>query len=77
VRGQGLGSLEEAIRRHLAAGSLHAATTEAVKGYGPHILSYLIAVLQDEAAGHEVFAQFCENLWKSVGRFRGESQFRT
>jgi len=69
--------LEDGIRRHLAGGDLRAAAAAAVKGYGPPILSYLMAVLQDAAAADEVFAQFCENLWKSIGLFRGESAFRT
>jgi RNA polymerase sigma-70 factor (ECF subfamily) len=69
--------LERAIARHLDAGELAAAATEALQALGPQILGYLVATLRDEDAAHEVFGHFSEQLWKSIATFRGESSFKT
>lgn len=69
--------LEKVIADHLAAGDFEAAATAALKGLGPQILGYLAARLRDDDAASEVFGQFCEELWKSIATFRGESSFKT
>jgi RNA polymerase sigma-70 factor, ECF subfamily len=69
--------LERAIAQHLAAGDLAAATTAALQGLGPQILGYLTATLRDDDIAYDVFGQFSEELWKSIGTFRAESSFRT
>ena len=70
-------TLDEAITAHLARGEPEAAVTKAIEGHGPNIVGYLCAVLQDDATALDVFGHFCEELWKSIGTFRGESAFRT
>jgi RNA polymerase sigma-70 factor, ECF subfamily len=75
--GQDRAALEARIRQHLELGHLAEAATEALKGYGAEILGYLVSVLRDESAASEVFADFCEDLWKGMGGFRKESSFRT
>jgi RNA polymerase sigma-70 factor (ECF subfamily) len=70
-------TLDEAIAAHLAAGELEAAVTKAIEGHGPNVIAYLCAVLRDDDAAYDVFGHFCEQLWKSIGGFRGESAFRT
>jgi RNA polymerase sigma-70 factor, ECF subfamily len=70
-------TLDEAIAAHLAAGELEAAVTKTIEGHGPNIVAYLHAVLRDDDAALDVFGHFCEQLWKSIGTFRGESAFRT
>jgi RNA polymerase sigma-70 factor (ECF subfamily) len=69
--------LERTIARQLAAGDLAAAATAALGGLGPQILGYLAATLRDDTAAYEVFSQFCEELWKSIATFRGDSSFKT
>jgi RNA polymerase sigma-70 factor, ECF subfamily len=69
--------LEQAIAQHLAAKDLAAATTAALQGLGPQILGYLTATLRDDDIAYDVFGQFSEELWKSIGTFRAESSFRT
>jgi RNA polymerase sigma-70 factor (ECF subfamily) len=69
--------LEARIATHLDQGELTQAATEAVRGYGPQILVYLAAMLQDSEAARDVFSQFCENLWKGLGGFRRGSSFKT
>lgn len=70
-------ALEKAIAAHLATGDLAAATTAALQGFGPQILGYLAATLRDDDIAYDVFGQFSEELWKSIGTFRAESSFRT
>lgn len=70
-------ALEKTIATHLAAGEFSDAATAALKGLGPQILGYLTATLRDEDIAYDVFGQFSEELWKSIGKFRGESSFKT
>ena len=69
--------LEREIAVLLAAGDHAAAATTALNGLGPQIVGYLGATLRDDDAAHDVFAHFCEQLWKSLPTFRGESSFKT
>lgn len=69
--------LEQTIAAHLAAGDHAQAATAALAGLGPQILGYLHARLRDEDAANDVFSQFSEELWKSIGTFRAESSFKT
>jgi RNA polymerase sigma-70 factor (ECF subfamily) len=69
--------LERDIADLLAAGDHAAAATIALNGLGPQIVGYLGATLRDDDAAHDVFAHFCEQLWKSLPTFRGESSFKT
>ena len=70
-------ALEAEIAGHLTAGDTAAAATVALKGLGPQILGLLGTTLRDDAAAFDVFSQFSEELWKSIGTFRGESAFTT
>jgi RNA polymerase sigma-70 factor (ECF subfamily) len=83
VEEDGLGSgradvqaIEERIDRALIAGDLPGAATEALRGYGPHILRYLVAVLHDVERAEEAFSRFSEKLWKGLGSFRADSSFK-
>jgi RNA polymerase sigma-70 factor (ECF subfamily) len=69
--------LEQTIASHLATGDLAAAATAALTGLGPQIVGYLAAMLHDDDAAYDVFGHFSEELWKSIGTFRGESSFKT
>jgi RNA polymerase sigma-70 factor, ECF subfamily len=69
--------LEEQIRTLHAAGDLRGAATQAVQGYGPEVLGFLVTLLRDEHAASDVFSQACEDLWTGLGRFEGRSSLRT
>lgn len=70
-------AIEAQIGAHLDRNDLREAATVAVKGYGPQILGYLIAVMRNEEAAYEVFSQFSEDLWRGLASFRRESSLRT
>jgi RNA polymerase sigma-70 factor (ECF subfamily) len=61
----------------LAAGDAREAATLAIRAYGPSILGYVAAVVRDEAATGDVFSTFCEDLWRGIGSFRGDSSVKT
>jgi RNA polymerase sigma-70 factor (ECF subfamily) len=71
------GALEARIHEHLAKGELREAATVGIRGYGPQILGYLVALCRDEDTGCDVFSQFSENLWKGIGSYQGASSFKT
>jgi RNA polymerase sigma-70 factor (ECF subfamily) len=70
-------ALETRIHGGIAAGTHESAVSEALRGYGPRIAAYIRTLVRDEEAAQEVFAQFCERLWKSIANFRGHSSFLT
>jgi RNA polymerase sigma-70 factor (ECF subfamily) len=68
--------LERTISAHLAGGEVEAAVTEALRGFGAPIFGYLLAVLHEEDAAAEVYAQAGENIWKGIGGFKPGTSFR-
>jgi len=69
--------LERDIRDRLAQGDHAGVATLAVRGYGAEIFGFLHAFHRDEQDAAEVFSCFTERLWRDLGRFRGDSSFRT
>jgi RNA polymerase sigma-70 factor (ECF subfamily) len=69
--------LEEQLRRLAAGGDHRRTATLAVRAYGPEILGFLVAIHRDEEEASEVFAQFCEELWRSLPGFQMRASFRT
>ncbi len=70
-------TLDARLKDLVTKGDGRAAATEAMRVLGPKILGYLRAVLRDEGDAGDAFSVFAENLWRSIGTFRGESSFRT
>jgi RNA polymerase sigma-70 factor (ECF subfamily) len=70
-------AVEADICAHLDRGSLDAAITALLQGYGREILGYLTAVLRDDDLADEAFSQFTEDAWSGLARFRRESSART
>jgi RNA polymerase sigma-70 factor (ECF subfamily) len=69
--------LERDIRRRVDAGDLAGATTVALRGYGPSILRFLLALHGGEAAASDVFSLFAEGVWRNIGAFDWQCTFRT
>jgi RNA polymerase sigma-70 factor (ECF subfamily) len=70
-------ALEARIVARIQEGALSSAATEALRGYGPQVLGYLVTLLRDHALAEDAFSIFAEELWKSVRGFAGHSTFRT
>jgi RNA polymerase sigma-70 factor, ECF subfamily len=69
--------LEAEVGAHLDAGELEKAASAAIRGFGPEILGFLYRTTGDDDLGDEVFGDFCEDLWKGIGRFERRSRFST
>jgi RNA polymerase sigma-70 factor (ECF subfamily) len=73
----GTQAVEEKIAACLKQGDLGQAATEGLRAYGAEIGGYLAAILRDQTAAADVFSEFCEDVWKGIAGFRGDSAFRT
>jgi RNA polymerase sigma-70 factor (ECF subfamily) len=69
--------LEEQLQSLWSAGEYQRAATLAVRGYGPEILGFLVALHRDHNDASDVFSEFCEDLWRGLPRFEGRASFRT
>ncbi|MBC8072305.1 MAG: sigma-70 family RNA polymerase sigma factor [Deltaproteobacteria bacterium] len=69
--------LEHDIRARADAGELSAAVTIALRGYGPEVLGYLVAIARNDSDAGDAFSLFCEDVWRGLPRFRWASSFRT
>ena len=69
--------IEDTIAQQLDAADYQAAATSIVRGYGPEIYGYLLALARDADRAHEVFSQTCEDLWQGLPRFRRDASVRT
>ncbi len=69
--------VEDAARRACDRGDYQAATTSALRAYGPEVLGFLRAFLRRDEDASDVFAVFAEDLWKSLATFAWECSLRT
>jgi RNA polymerase sigma-70 factor (ECF subfamily) len=69
-------ALESRIAASIAASRFAEAATEALRGFGPELLGYLIGTCGNDDLGHDAFAELCERMWKGLPQFRGECSFR-
>jgi RNA polymerase sigma-70 factor, ECF subfamily len=70
-------SLEAELSDLLDRGELASAATKLIRGYGSELLGYLTAILRDPDYARDVFSQLCEDVWRGLPGFRGESSVRT
>ncbi len=73
----GADDLERAIRARVDAGDMAGAATLAIDGYGPQVMGFMAAILRDEEAARELFAEMAAELWQRLPAFRWESSIRT
>jgi RNA polymerase sigma-70 factor, ECF subfamily len=69
--------LESDVRALCERADYGAAATLAIRGYGPELFGFLIAVLRDEGEANEAFSELCEVLWRGLPAFAWESTLRT
>src|SRR5262245_23365207 len=69
--------LEVELRELLERRDFSRAATLLIRGYGPELLGYLIAIMRNPDWAREVFAQFCEDAWRGLETFRRECSVRT
>ncbi|HTJ45754.1 MAG TPA: sigma-70 family RNA polymerase sigma factor [Kofleriaceae bacterium] len=69
--------IEDEVLRLLRGGDIDAATTVALRGYGPEVLGFLAAVSKNEADARDAFSEFSEDLWNGLPKFQASSSLRT
>lgn len=69
-------ALEAEIRRRCDAKEYNAATTVALRGYGPELYGFLLGFHRAEADASEVFSLLSERVWLGMERFDWASSFR-
>jgi hypothetical protein len=69
--------VEARLRELLDRGTYDAAATAVIRDYGPELLGYLTAIMRNDDWARDVFAQFCENMWRGLPAFRRECSVRT
>ncbi|MEM7153985.1 MAG: sigma-70 family RNA polymerase sigma factor [Myxococcota bacterium] len=69
--------LERQVRSKVEADRVDDAATDALRGYGPEILGFLINAAADEDLAVEAFSQFSEDLWRGLSGFRWNASLRT
>jgi RNA polymerase sigma-70 factor (ECF subfamily) len=69
--------LERDVRTACDRGDPSRAATLAIRGYGPEIYGFLIAVHRSEQDANDVFAAVAEVIWRGLTRFEWESSLRT
>jgi RNA polymerase sigma-70 factor (ECF subfamily) len=68
--------VEQAIREHCAEKDFEAATTRALRHYGPEIMGFLVARVRDHDLASEAFSRFAQDLWRGIAGFQGRSSVR-
>lgn len=69
--------IEDEARALVAAGRLEPAVAAIVRGYGPELLTYLVAVARSETDGSDAFSEAIVDVWRGLPTFRWESSLRT
>jgi RNA polymerase sigma-70 factor (ECF subfamily) len=69
--------LEAEVRAHCDSGDHAAASTAALRGYGPEIFGFLVAVHRSDVDASDVFSGFAEALWRGLPGFTWSSTLRT
>ncbi len=68
---------EEEVRALWDQGDFDGAATATIRGYGDEVFSFLIARMRAEDVAADVFAQACEDLWKSMPSFEWRCSMRS
>ena len=68
---------ETKIHAAFRAADYTMAAQRIIEVYGPELLAFLRSLLRTPDEAGDAFQVFCEEMWKSLPRFRGSSSFRT
>lgn len=69
--------LEDAVRTALAAADVDGAVTHILRGLGPELLGFMIALTRDPAAAGDAFSELSIDIWRGLPGFEWRSSLRT
>jgi RNA polymerase sigma-70 factor, ECF subfamily len=67
--GQASKDVETRVREAWERGDLEQAATRLIESYGPEVLGFLVAFMNDRSAAREAFSLFAQNLWLALPAF--------
>jgi RNA polymerase sigma-70 factor (ECF subfamily) len=70
-------AVEADARRRVGGGDLAGAVDALLRCYGDELMGYLHAMLRDEQAAGDTFAEVCVHVWRDLPAFRWEASART
>lgn len=70
-------ALEARVKAHCEARDYDGAATLTVRGYGPEVYGFLVALHKSEDEAAEVFSTVTENLWRALPKFAWAATLRT
>jgi RNA polymerase sigma-70 factor (ECF subfamily) len=70
-------TIEQGVRSFCERGDYAAGATLSLKGYGPEIFGFLVAVHRSESEASDIFSQVAEAIWLGLPTFAWESTLRT
>ena len=65
------------VQAFVERGDAHGATKLIIETYGVEVFGYVTSLLKDEDLASDAFSAACENVFKAVTAFRGQSSVRT
>lgn len=70
-------ALEAAVKTDLAAGDVDAAVTRILRGLGPEVLGFMVALTRDPGTAGDAFSELSVDVWRGLPRFEWRSSLRT
>jgi RNA polymerase sigma-70 factor (ECF subfamily) len=69
--------LESEVAALCDRGEIDRAATLTIEGYGPELLGLILALINDEEVGADVFSALCERIWHGLPTFERRASLRT
>src|SRR5436853_6137421 len=69
--------LEDAVRSALDAKDVDGAVTHILRGLGPELLGFMIALTRDPAAAGDAFSELSVDIWRGLPGFEWRASLRT
>jgi RNA polymerase sigma-70 factor (ECF subfamily) len=70
-------ALDEAVRATLAAGDVDGAVTKILRGLGPELLGFMVALTRSSGTAGDAFSELSVDIWKGLPKFEWRSTLRT
>jgi len=70
-------ALDDAVRADLAAGDVDGAVTQILRGLGPELLGFMVALTRDPAAAGDAFSELSVDVWRGLPGFEWRASIRT
>jgi DNA-directed RNA polymerase specialized sigma24 family protein len=70
-------ALDDAVRADLARGDLDGAVTRIIRGLGPEVLGFMLALTHNPTVAGDAFSELSVDVWRSLPAFEWRATLRT